>query len=54
MSKHNPNQDFYKIGGREQTDGPDRGNDLHTSKERMAETNAHAKHPAVQRSAKKK
>lgn len=24
MSKHNPNQDFYKIGGRSQSEGPDR------------------------------
>lgn len=24
MSKTNPNQDFYKIGGREQSDGLDR------------------------------
>ena len=24
MSKQNPNQDFYKIGGRSQSDGPDR------------------------------
>jgi hypothetical protein len=26
MSKSNPNQDYYKIGGREQSDGLDRGN----------------------------
>lgn len=25
MSKHQPNQDFYKIKGRQQSDGPDRG-----------------------------
>lgn len=24
MSKQNPNQDFYKIGGRGQSEGPDR------------------------------
>ena len=31
MSKHNPNQDFYKIGGRSQSDGPDRA-DVHDRK----------------------
>ncbi|HKR62256.1 MAG TPA: hypothetical protein VJZ00_00890 [Thermoanaerobaculia bacterium] len=54
MSKHNPTQDFYKIGGRSQSEGPDRGDDLHNEKQKLAETNAHAEHPAVKRSAKKK
>ena len=28
MSKQNPNQNAYKIGGRAQTDGPDRSEQL--------------------------
>lgn len=56
MSKHNPNQDFYKIGGRSQTDGPDRGNAVQLDREQFAEIDkkTHADHPAVKRSAKKK
>lgn len=54
MSKRNPSQDFYKIGGREQSEGPDRGNDVETSKQRLAQSEAHATHPAVKRTAKKK
>jgi hypothetical protein len=54
MSKQNPTQDFYKIGGREQSEGPDRGNELESSKQKLAQSDAHAKHPAVKRSAKKK
>lgn len=53
MSKQNPNQDYYKIGGREQTDGPDRGDSGVSQKERMADTDKNAKHPAVMRSKKK-
>jgi len=55
MSKHNPNQDFYKIGGRKQTEGPDRGEQSKLSEDRQTfervDKNAH---PAVKRAAKKK
>ena len=57
MSKHNPNQDFYKIGGRHQTDGPDRGNPVHEEKQEFATTEKQTEkqaHPAVKRAAKKK
>ncbi|HYH06016.1 MAG TPA: hypothetical protein VEK11_03050 [Thermoanaerobaculia bacterium] len=57
MSKHNPNQDYYKIGGRSQSDGPDK---LHANanddKEQLGQ-NVHdvknPKHPAIMRSKKK-
>jgi hypothetical protein len=54
MSKHNPTQDFYKIGGRSQSEGPDRGNDVQGDKQKLAQSDAHVNHPAVKRSAKKK
>ena len=57
MSKQNPNQDFYKIGGRSQTDGPDRGNapaDLTKQDREQFEKVDKNAHPAVKRSAKKK
>jgi hypothetical protein len=54
MSKQHPNQDFYKIGGSAQSDGPDRGNEVESGKGKLAQTDANAKHPAVKRSAKKK
>jgi hypothetical protein len=54
MSKHNPTQDFYKIGGRSQSEGPDRGNDIQQDKQKMAQSDARTDHPAVKRSAKKK
>ena len=53
MSKHNPNQDFYKIGGRNQTDGADRGEPLQDDKQQFAQTEKNAKHPAVRRAKKK-
>ncbi|MFL6248141.1 MAG: hypothetical protein ACJ74H_19105 [Thermoanaerobaculia bacterium] len=53
MSKQQPNQDYYKIGGRQQTDGADRGNPVHVEKEQFAQTDKNAKHPAVLRSKKK-
>jgi hypothetical protein len=53
MSKQNPNQDYYKIGGREQTEGPDRGNAVHEDKQKFVPAEKDAKHPAVQRSKKK-
>jgi hypothetical protein len=56
MSKQNPNQDYYKIGGREQTDGPDRGEPVHQDKQQFGEIDKNAKnanHPAAQRAKKK-
>jgi hypothetical protein len=53
MSKQQPNQDFYKIGGRQQTDGADRGDPVREDKEQFAQIDKNAKHPAVQRSKKK-
>lgn len=57
MSKTNPNQDFYKIGGRSQSDGPDRElSDVHAERQQTSQTDEHAKnakHPAVLRSKKK-
>ncbi|HEX7706041.1 MAG TPA: hypothetical protein VF701_06230 [Thermoanaerobaculia bacterium] len=34
MSKHTPNQDFYKIGGRDHSEGPDKAvvTELHRQK----------------------
>lgn len=38
MSKHNPNQDYYKIAGRSQSDGPDRlDNQQHMDTQRVTE-----------------
>jgi hypothetical protein len=54
MSKHNPNQDFYKIGGRNQSDGPDRGNPVNVEDRQQFEQLDKKAHPAVKRSAKKK
>ena len=57
MSKQNPNQDFYKIGGRSQTDGPDRGDALGNNLGQDRDPLPHddkKDHPAVKRSAKKK
>jgi len=53
MSKHHPNQDFYKIGGSGQSDGSDRGDDLKRPKQEYAELEKRS-HPANQRTAKKK
>lgn len=55
MSKQNPNQDFYKTGGRSQSDGPDR---LHAQPaqeqpDRNTPPSANPKHPAVMRAKKK-
>lgn len=54
MSKQNPNQQYYKIGGRSQTDGPDRGDALGNNVEPQREQADKQAHPAVKRSAKKK
>jgi hypothetical protein len=53
MSKTNPNQDYYKIGGRMQTDGADRGEPVADDKQQFVQTEKNAKHPAVQRAKKK-
>ena len=56
MSKHNPNQDYYKIGGRSQSDGPDK---LHANanddKNQLgqAQNDKNQDHPAVRRAKKK-
>ena len=52
MSKTNPNQDYYKIGGRNQTDGPDRGESVQDDRQTFERIDKNA-HPAVKRSAKK-
>lgn len=58
MSKHQPNQDFYKIGGREQTDGPDRADaNVNADKHRLAQNEKQAKdpkHPELLKSKKRK
>ncbi|MGN6185820.1 MAG: hypothetical protein ACTHQM_19470 [Thermoanaerobaculia bacterium] len=57
MSKQNPNQDYYKIGGRSQSDGPDKNHaNVNHDKEQFGNADAHAKnatHPAVMRAKKK-
>ena len=54
MSKQNPNQDFYKIQGRDQSDGPDRAIVQKYHKDELAQNKEQAEHPAVKRSTKKK
>ena len=54
MSKTNPNQDYYKTGGREQTDGPDRGEQAGARGSEQLSRAAKDAHPAVKRAAKKK
>ena len=54
MSKQNPNQDFYKIKGRDQSDGPDRVVVHERQKQELAQTEKESQHPAVKRTAKKK
>ena len=48
MSKQNPNQQFYKTGGRAQSDGPDRGEQIQ-EKQKFA-----AADKGTKRTAKKK
>ena len=56
MSKENPNQDYYKTGGRSQSEGPDRNlvnttsDKHHLGQEEPVRTNDH---PAVRRAKKK-
>jgi len=58
MSKHHPNQDFYKIGGREQSDGPDRADaNVNADKHKLAQNEKQARdpqHPEVLKSKKRK
>ena len=57
MSKQNPNQDYYKTGGRSQSEGPDRMHaNANDDKAQLAQNSQDAKdpkHPAVMRSKKK-
>ena len=57
MSKHNPNQDYYKTGGRAQTDGPDKlhsnANDDKQQLGQVQQDAKNSKHPAVLRAKKK-
>lgn len=60
MSKTNPNQDFYKTGGRAQSEGPDKADanvngDKHelARAENKARAETRAAHPAVMRSKRK-
>jgi len=53
MSKQQPNQNYYKIGGRQQSDGADRGEPVRDDKEQFAQTEKDAKHPALMRAKKK-
>ncbi|HEX7829127.1 MAG TPA: hypothetical protein VF787_05700 [Thermoanaerobaculia bacterium] len=57
MSKTNPNQQYYKVGGRSQSDGPDK---MHANENddkpqpRDSDSNAtNAEHPAALRAKKK-
>ena len=57
MSKQNPNQDYYKIAGRAQTDGPDRQDaNVNDDKHQLSQDSPDTKdsqHPAVRRAKKK-
>lgn len=57
MSKQNPNQDYYKIGGRSQSDGPDKLHaNVNDDKQQLAQNAQDVKdpkHPAIMRSKKK-
>lgn len=53
MSKTNPNQDYYKIGGRDQSDGADRAIVHEQQQETFARAEKDAKHPAMRRAKKK-
>ncbi|HEX8253321.1 MAG TPA: hypothetical protein VF846_09255 [Thermoanaerobaculia bacterium] len=59
MSKANPNQDYYKVGGRSQSDGPDKMHaNVNDDKEQLTQNavdtkNPNSTHPAVMRSKKK-
>jgi hypothetical protein len=53
MSKQQPNQNFYKIGGRAQSDGVDRGEPLQGNQQEPLQNDKNPRHPAVLRSKKK-
>ena len=57
MSKQNPNQDYYKTGGRSQSEGPDKlHSNVNDDKNQLAQAEQDArssKHPAVLRAKKK-
>ena len=56
MSKQNPNQDYYKTGGRSQSDGPDRNHaNLTADKHEPAQMQPgkNDDHPAIRRAKKK-
>jgi len=53
MSKTNPNQDYYKIGGRDQSDGADRAIVHERQQQTFSQTEKDSKHPAVRRAKKK-
>ncbi|MGZ5440606.1 MAG: hypothetical protein ACXW5U_02990 [Thermoanaerobaculia bacterium] len=56
MSKHSPNQDFYKIAGRSQSDGPDRNDaNVNADKHQLAQSQLRKdeNHPAIRRAKRK-
>jgi hypothetical protein len=56
MSKQNPNQDYYKTGGRSQSEGPDRLHEnVHVDKQQFAaeQPGKNPDHPAIRRAKKK-
>ena len=56
MSKQNPNQQYYKTGGRSQSDGPDRNHpDVNADKHQLAQIDPgkNPDHPAVKRAKRK-
>jgi len=56
MSKHNPNQDYYKTGGRSQSEGPDRNHaNVNADKEQLSrmQPGRNEDHPAIRRAKKK-
>ena len=57
MSKQNPNQQYYKVGGRSQSDGPDRihanVNDDKQELRQSEQDSRSSKHPAVMRAKRK-
>ena len=54
MSKTNPNQDFYKTGGRSQSEGPDKMHaNVKAETQEFAVNEKNANHPAIKRLTKK-
>lgn len=55
MSKHSPNQDFYKIAGRSQSDGPDRNDaNVNADKHQLAQSQPDQRNTHPARRAKRK